>query len=660
LFDRETCDVASTRLPGHFKKDISMLPELRSMIKGYLELGLALHWLPPKQKAIFETGWSEKPVATLAELEQSYRLGANLGVRTGTWSKPALGSGLLVLDVDLRSEDHADECYTEVDRLLGNPSVFPCVVSGRGMGGHYYFSCPLDDLPGKANETLAKNGEYWKLELFSTGKQVVLPPSVHPDTGAPYTWPKFPRNGFPRVPSTVLEAYAEASKTEEEGSKKDRHTILTGSRNDTLFKWGCGMQGTGVADIEITQKLVMMNAEQCQPPLPEREVERIIQSVRDYPKGFRQTDVGNAERLVAMFGNEFRWEPEEQSWYTWAGTHWKRGGDILPFAKAMVRSMYEQRELSEWAKQSESLHRLRAMIELTKSDVSLDQSRITADLWLFNCTNGTIDLRTGELLPHRQEDYITKLSPVPFEPDYRLDAWERYLDVVTQGDHGLRTYLQKVAGLALVGELREKALFIVRGPKNSGKSTFLEALRAMMGDYALSADFEKTFGQIQRNGGASPELARLAGARLVVCSEIEPGTKVSQHLVKRVTGGDPLTARHLFKGYFDFRPQFTLLLVCNDDIRFTLEDDAMWERIKRIPFPFTIPKSDQDKGLQTVLQDPKMGGKAVLAWAVQGCLLWQQERLLEPEAVIQSTLAYRQELDPLAEWFGDCIELEPE
>jgi len=211
-----------------------------------------------------------------------------------------------------------------------------------------------------------------------------------------------------------------------------------------------------------------------------------------------------------------------------------------------------------------------------------------------------------------------------------------------------------------VGELREKALFIVRGPKNSGKTTFLEALRAMMGDYALSADFEKTFGQMQRNGGASPELARLAGARLVLCSEIEPGTKVSQHLVKRVTGGDPLTARHLFKGYFDFRPQFTLLLVCNDDIRFSLEDDAMWERIKRIPFPFTIPKADQDTRLQTVLRDPEMGGKALLAWAVEGCLLWQREGLMEPQAVIDSTLQYRQELDPLADWFDDCVELEPD
>jgi hypothetical protein len=218
-----------------------MLPELRSMLKDYLDLGLAIHWLPPKSKGPSKEGWSTCPMATFEQLTRSYFPGSNLGVRTGAWSKPEQGFGLLVLDIDLRDEDYADECYAKVEQLLGNASLFPCVASGRGIGGHYYMSCPLDDVPAKAYQTLAQNGEFWKLELFSTGKQVVLPPSVHPDTGKRYVWPKFPRDGFPRMPSAVLEAYTEASKKEVAGPMKGQNIIMTGSRNTTLFKRGSGM-----------------------------------------------------------------------------------------------------------------------------------------------------------------------------------------------------------------------------------------------------------------------------------------------------------------------------------------------------------------------------------------------------------------------------------
>jgi hypothetical protein len=224
-------------------------------------------------------------VASLEELRQSYRLGYNLGVRAGKWSVLEPEFGLVILDVDLRDPLEADACYGAVERLLGYRSLN--VASGRGLGGHIYMKCPLEKLPGKAATTVAQ-GEGWKLELFSTGKQVVVPPSVHPDTRKPYRWI---RGEIDAVPDVLLETEVYVARGNSEQAQREASThssslgIPEGRRASTLARWARGFQGGGYSDDQVRQFIHSKNLRDCKPPLDAWEVEKIVRWALAQPKG---------------------------------------------------------------------------------------------------------------------------------------------------------------------------------------------------------------------------------------------------------------------------------------------------------------------------------------------------------------------------------------
>jgi hypothetical protein len=176
-------------------------------------LGYACHWLKPRSKAPLAAGWAQAPVASSDAMQTTFRPGLNLGIRCGRWSQPRDGYGLLVLDVDIHAPQYQDEATEAVEALLPECLEVPVVLSGRGLGSrHLWFTCPLGTLPSKANITLAQGPDpaenTWRLELLSTGKQVVCPPSVHPETGRLYAW-AWP-DLMPFVPPTAPDAIMQA------------------------------------------------------------------------------------------------------------------------------------------------------------------------------------------------------------------------------------------------------------------------------------------------------------------------------------------------------------------------------------------------------------------------------------------------------------------
>jgi hypothetical protein len=255
-------------------------------LERYAERGFACHWL--HGKAPYQKGWADLPVATVDELKRSYFPGNNLGIRVGKWSVLEPGYGLVILDIDLRDDVQSAACYEAVERLLGHSTLN--VASGRGLGGHVYLKCPLDKLPGKAATTVAQ-GDGWKLELFSTGKQVVVPPSVHPDTGKPYRWIRgeigvVPESllsaqevVFNRVPKPTTQLSASADSWGE------------GERYNRLLSYAGRLQAEGWRDDQILARVEDMNLYMCNPPLEEWEVEKIAQSVLRYRKGFNTKKV---------------------------------------------------------------------------------------------------------------------------------------------------------------------------------------------------------------------------------------------------------------------------------------------------------------------------------------------------------------------------------
>jgi putative DNA primase/helicase len=320
-----------------------------------------------------------------------------------------------------------------------------------------------------------------------------------------------------------------------------------------------------------------------------------------------------------------------------------------------IEERRERSKAQDHARKSESAKAIRDMISCAEAEsgITISVIQLDSDAFLLNCLNGTVDLRSGHLREHRREDLITKLAPVQYDPKAQLDLWDELLDWVTAGNRDLRKYLQRAGGYSITGDGSEEVLFLVHGDSSTGKSTFLEALKMSLGDYARTADFE-AFLKRHQVGAPRNDIARLAGARMVISIEVDEGKRLAEGLIKMLTGGDTVAARFLYKEAFEFLPGFKLWLAANHAPEVRDDDEAMWRRIRRIPFDHVIPKTRRDPKVKATLKNPSVAGPAILAWAVRGAVMWQEQGLGVPPIVEQATAAYREEMNPISEFINDC------
>jgi putative DNA primase/helicase len=268
-----------------------------------------------------------------------------------------------------------------------------------------------------------------------------------------------------------------------------------------------------------------------------------------------------------------------------------------------------------------------------------------ADPWLLNTPGGIVDLRSGTLLPHDPERYMTKITAVA--PSGYCPGWRQFLDEITDGNSDLQAFLQRFAGYSLTGSTREHALFFFYGTGGNGKGVFLNTLSAIFADYAAVAPME-TF--IATQGERHPtDLAGLRGARLVTAQETEDGRRWAESKIKALTGGDPISARFMRQDFFTFLPQFKLGIAGNHKPGLRGVDEAIRRRFHLVPFTVTIAKPD--KNLPDKLRKEWPG---ILQWAIAGCLTWQSEGLNPPKVVRDATDDYLGDEDALARWIDDC------
>lgn len=377
------------------------------------------------------------------------------------------------------------------------------------------------------------------------------------------------------------------------------------------------------------------------------------------------TDLGNAERLAALKGGDLHYCHPWRKWLVWDGRRWRvdEEGRLGMAAKETVRSIYREaagargklrrQAIADHARRSESARRIRAMLELARSEpeVVVLPGALDTDPWLLNVENGTIDLRTGQLREHRREDLITKLAPVRFDPEAKVPTWLKFLERIMSGDAELIEFLQRAIGYALTGSVRERCLFIAHGGGANGKSTFAEAVLGLLGDYGKRTPTETLLAR--RPGGIPNDVAALKGARFVVAAESDQGRKLAEATVKDLTGGDTISARFMRAEWFEFRPNFKLWLSTNHKPEILGTDRAIWDRIRLVPFNVTIPPDEQDRELGAKLEEERPG---ILAWAVKGCVKWQQDGLRAPAAVTRATGHYRAEMDSLGSFIADrCL-----
>ena len=312
-----------------------------------------------------------------------------------------------------------------------------------------------------------------------------------------------------------------------------------------------------------------------------------------------------------------------------------------------------RKELASYALVCESEARRRAMVSSSKAleGIPIQPEELDQEPWLLNVTNGTLDLNTGELREHRREDLITKLAPVNYDPKATCPIWEEFLDKIMDGNQNLIRYLQKAAGYALTGSTKEQCLFFLYGLGANGKSTFLNIIREMMGEYAKQTTSE-TF-MVKKGDHISCDIADLKGARFVAADEVENGRRLAEVLVKQITGGDRVKARFLYGQLFEYDPEYKIFLAANHKPVIRGTDNAIWRRIRLIPFTVQIPEPEQDKELLDKLKAELPG---ILNWAITGCLEWINGNLNPPQEVKDATNDYRVDMDILSDFFEDrCI-----
>lgn len=385
------------------------------------------------------------------------------------------------------------------------------------------------------------------------------------------------------------------------------------------------------------------------------------------------TDLGNAERFVAMHGKNVRYSYAKKKWYFWCGTHWEldEDGATQRLMKQTVRSLYKvandcpdrnkAKDYAAWAYKSEASPRIQAALMLAQSEVGIpvNSDAFDSDPWLFNCQNGILDLRTGKLGKHDRLQLMTRISRASYDPDADTTVWLQYLDSSTYGDTGLQRYLQRVVGYSMTAFTTEKCFFFFYGPPDSSKSTFLKVVGNMFGTYA--ANVASSTWLVQNNvGGNRGDIVRLAGVRLVTSSEVKKGSKIDEELMKSVTGScDPLTYAAKYENEIEIMPQFSLFWAANDPLLIRDEDAAMWRRVRRVPFAHTIPIEKQNPKLVEQMARPAMLS-AILKWALDGCLEWQRLGGLGTcDAVADSSEKYRNEMDRSADFIRDYLEFFP-
>lgn len=388
----------------------------------------------------------------------------------------------------------------------------------------------------------------------------------------------------------------------------------------------------------------------------------LVRSLTD----FTFDDVSNARLFAEEYGSQVQWHSEAGKWLIWERTHWKvdSTGFIWEIAKMFSRSLHETsldlasvdeiRRAQRHATRSNNVHGLKAFIELAKSEyINVTSDCLDQDPYLLNTLSGTIDLRSGELRPHRRGDQITKISPFAFDPNAKCPKWHRFLKTVFP-DKTVRSYVQRVVGYSLAGVVKERVFFICYGVGRNGKSVFLDTIAKLLGDYARNTTSDSLMRK--RTGSIPNDIARLKGVRFVTITETDEGKQLDDGLIKSLTGGDKITARYLFHEFFDFYFEGKLWLATNHKPVIKDQSDGMWDRVRIIPFSVTIPR-DRSIGKDELTAMFMEEAPGILAWAVMGCRRWlKDKRLVTPPVIENEVLRYRLEQDSIAQFLAEMTE----
>ncbi len=655
----------------------------------YIEQGWAVVPVPSGAKSPGRDGWQDLRIG-LEDVPRYFTNGQNIGIHCG---EP---SGWLVpVDLD------APEALRIADRFLP-----PTRASGREStpdSHRWYFS------EGVGHKTFKDLDGSMILELRSTGHHTLVEPSKHPG-GESYRWDRTGRAIATTPAGKLLHSCQELATaaliarhlpdTRDEGGG-GRHELalalagflirrgLSEELVSTILVGGWDAKGYGRSergrreahrDLEGVVSDTAARLRDDRPATGGKRLEELLPGVRariakfwdwggrlddETAEAFNNTDLGNARRFVAWEGGALRYCHPWRRWLAYDGQRWKVDdrGEVVKRAKTIPAKIYREaseaadeqtrKALGKHAAATEHARSIGAMIKLSEPEVPVVPDELDPDPWKLGVLNGTIDLRTGKLGTHSRGDLITKMAPVEYDPHATAPNWREVLERVLPSDE-VRAFFKRLCGYALAGVVSEHILPILYGTGANGKSTVMNALLEVWGDYGIQAAPDLL---IAKRGAHPTELADLFGMRLVASVETEDGRRFAESLVKQLTGGDKVRARRMREDFWQFTPTHTVFLATNHRPEVRGTDLGIWRRIHLIPFTETIPPDEQDTALPEKLRGELSG---ILAWCVEGCLEWQLDGLQAPDEVLAATKEYREEMDVLGAFLEECCEVGPE
>lgn len=657
------------------------------LLRFYDNAGIKLVRLSHRTKKPVDDDW---PRATLPleVLEEWVRNGGDVG-----WQCGEVSGWISAVDLDCE----------EARRLA--PKFLPETLrgaKGEEAPSQYFFRSP--DLGFKKFSELGGPGEIIALKASNNGRghQVAVAPSVHREKGPYHFVGGYNPAGIAEVDkdelrqrvgllavAALIARNLPPAKEEGGGGRHDLALALAGYllRNGEVAEdvekmlvgaWAVRRAPReGLEDVRRSVRDTAAKLARNEPTTGGRRLEELIPGMpqkiadflsweradmREQRRHYTRSDLGNSERFVDMFGDRVRWCPARKAWMVYDGKRWAwdERSLVVKFAHQAARSIHKdaaaepdpakQREIAKFAISSQNEGRVSGMLSQAKPYLAVGMDELDGNPWALNCSNGTLDLRSGKLRPHNPADLITRLVPVKYDPAAECPRFKRFLQE-TLVDAGVIAFVKRYSGYTLTGITRERLLAILYGFGKNGKTTLVELLREVMGDYATNTDTETLL--MKRYQGVGNDVAALKGARFVSAAEVEQGRRLAESKVKQLTGRDTVTARFLFGEPFNFRPQFKLWLSTNNKPVIQGTDDAIWDRIRLIPFTQRFDGERQDPKLPEKLRGELAG---VLAWMVEGCLEWQEHGLGEPETVRAATDQYRAEMDTLAAFIEDrCV-----
>lgn len=388
-------------------------------------------------------------------------------------------------------------------------------------------------------------------------------------------------------------------------------------------------------------------------------------------KRYSYDDTGNAERLKDLFGENIRFNYTSNTWMYYDGKRWRYDdtGRMKILADKVVDNMkneklfladgVDQEDMEKYRyrhwKDSRNHNKKVNMMKECEHLLPVTNETFDNDFDLFNVQNGFVDLKAGKLNDHERKNYFTKISNVEYTDKADCPKWDEFLNDIFLGNHELVRFIQRAVGYSLSGHTSEQVLFVLYGNGRNGKSVFLDILNEVFGNYSTNIQPQAIMAS-KNQSDASPEIAKLDGARLVTTTEPNEGERFDEGLLKQLTGGDRVSARKLYENEFEFTPQFKLWMATNHKPYVRGRDEGIWRRFIIIPFDKQIPLHEIDRDLTKKL---KRELPAIMRWCVDGFLEWQRIGLSEPAIIKEQRDEYRVEMDSIAMFVEECCEVNP-